>query len=337
MVASTPVSSASRASALSASGSGSWSNPYFSGLSSGSSGSSYNALFKQLQDIQAKNNAWSAEQAQKQMDFQRSSAREAMQFNSDQADISRKWQEYMSNTAHQREIKDLQAAGLNPVLSAMGGSGAPVTSGATASGYASQGAMGETDTSLSGALVSLFSSALSAQTSLANQAVSAQTNLAVADKYTAMSKLVAELQSDTSLSVAHIQSMASAYAANTHADATKVAASINAAAQKYGYDLNAMTQKQIAAFNASVNSDLQQAGFQHDFDIREAYPNNAWQFFSSLLGQTFGDSGFSGTISSAMDAFNSFFDNLTTGKNHYTSSSGGTFNKSGTRYYPSNG
>ena len=53
-------------------------------------------------------------------------------FSAAEAEKTRDWQEHMSNTAIQRQMTDLQAAGLNPVLAA-GYSGSPMASGATAS------------------------------------------------------------------------------------------------------------------------------------------------------------------------------------------------------------
>ena len=146
----------------------------------------------------SENTAKSAQMASEQRDWQERQNALAMQFNAQEAAKNRSWQEYMSNTAHQREIRDLKAAGLNPVLSAMGGNGAAVTSGATASGVTSAGAKGEVDTSANAALVQVLGSILSAQTQLQVANVNARTQEAVADKYTAMEKLVAQIGADAS-------------------------------------------------------------------------------------------------------------------------------------------
>lgn len=93
-------------------------------------------------------------------------ANKEMQFNAEQAKLNRDWQSLMSNTAHQREVKDLIAAGLNPILSA-GGSGASTPVGSSATGSTA-----DVDTSGVSALVSYANSLISSATAITTAEIS---------------------------------------------------------------------------------------------------------------------------------------------------------------------
>lgn len=222
--------------------------------SAGYDSSDFGDYIRELMQVSQNNTAQSQAFAREQMEFQRESDATAMAWSAAEAQKNRDWQERLSNSAHQREVQDLIAAGLNPILAA--NQGAYTGSGATGQGFSSSGAMGQVDTSLNGAMGALFSTVLNtasqaaiagmytdaeryaADMSYASAKTSAEASIYNNNNNIEANKAINAMNNDAALQRANISSAATLGAAGMNAGAIQYSANQAAQAAMYGHDLD---------------------------------------------------------------------------------------------------
>lgn len=186
-------------------------------------------------------------------------------FSSSEAQKNRDWQEYMSNTSYQRAVKDLESAGLNPILAVSNGGAS------TPSGSSAHSVSGNVDTSLVASLLpSLVSSATQLETAQINQ--------------------------KTQLESARINATSAQSVAQTNAAASRYASDNSKSASKYSADISYKSAQDSANKSASAsryNTDISTA--QKYFDTIQNAENvsntNTTNYARTVIDGLFGLAG----------------------------------------------
>ena len=171
-------------------------------------------------DLAQYNTDQSQAMAREQMAYQTEANAKAMEFNKNEAQKTRDWVQAMSDTSHQREVTDLVAAGLNPILSA--NQGASTGTAANAIGSAGSGAKGTVDTQAVSVLMNAYKTAKEIEIQEKNLSLQEKMNM---------------LNNDTNRYMADKSAAASIYNAGLTSSAARYSSELAAAANRYAAKL----------------------------------------------------------------------------------------------------